>query len=63
MTRPIEIKPREGEQKAALFADWIIGDEFPALTFTITLARFASGRMLSKWRNATSSFSSVGSAR
>jgi hypothetical protein len=36
MTRPIEIKPREGEQKAALFADWIIGDEFPALTFTIT---------------------------
>jgi hypothetical protein len=36
MTRPSEVKPREGEQTAALFADWKIGSEFPELTFTIT---------------------------
>ena len=36
MTRPSEIKPREDEQKPALYADWLIGDEFPPLTFTVT---------------------------
>jgi hypothetical protein len=36
MTRPSEVKPREGEQPAALFKDWEIGAEFPALHFTIT---------------------------
>lgn len=36
MTRPSEVKPREGEQPAALYKDWEIGGEFPALHFTIT---------------------------
>lgn len=36
MTRPSEIKPREGEQPAALYKDWEVGAEFPALPFTIT---------------------------
>ncbi|WP_172292109.1 hypothetical protein [Pseudoruegeria sp. HB172150] len=36
MTRPSEVKPREGEQPAALYKDWVIGSEFPELRFTIT---------------------------
>lgn len=36
MTRPSEIKPREGEQPAALYKDWKVGAEFPPLPFTIT---------------------------
>jgi hypothetical protein len=36
MTRPSDIKPREGEQPAALYNDWTVGAEFPALPFTIT---------------------------
>ena len=36
MTRPSEIKPREGEQPAALYKDWTVGAEFPPLLFTIT---------------------------
>ncbi len=36
MTRPSEVKPREGEQPAALYKDWEIGAEFPQLKFTIT---------------------------
>jgi hypothetical protein len=36
MTRPGDIKPREGAQPAALYKDWVVGAEFPALPFTIT---------------------------
>jgi hypothetical protein len=36
MTRPSEIKPREGEQPAALYNDWEVGAEFGKLQFTIT---------------------------
>ncbi|VCU68031.1 hypothetical protein PIGHUM_00078 [Pigmentiphaga humi] len=36
MTRPSEVKPREGDLPAALFKDWQIGAEFPELHFTIT---------------------------
>ena len=36
MTRPSDVKPREGDQPAALYKDWEVGAEFPALTFTIT---------------------------
>lgn len=36
MTRPSEVKPREGDQPAALFKDWQVGAEFPELRFTIT---------------------------
>ncbi|GAA0517623.1 MaoC family dehydratase N-terminal domain-containing protein [Pigmentiphaga sp. GD03639] len=36
MTRPSEVKPREGDLPAALFKDWQIGAEFPELRFTIT---------------------------
>jgi len=36
MTRPSEVKPREGDQPAALFKDWTVGVEFPPLPFTIT---------------------------
>jgi hypothetical protein len=36
MTRPSEVKPREGDQPAALYKDWQIGAEFPELRFTIT---------------------------
>ena len=36
VTRPSEIKPREGEQPAALYKDWTVGAEFPPLPFTIT---------------------------
>jgi hypothetical protein len=36
MTRPSEVKPREGDQPAALFKDWQVGAEFPELRFSIT---------------------------
>ena len=36
MTRPSEIKPREGQQPAALYKDWKVGAEFSPLPFTIT---------------------------
>jgi hypothetical protein len=36
VTRPSDVKPREGDQPAALFKDWTIGVEFPPLPFTIT---------------------------
>lgn len=36
MTRPSDVKPREGEQPAALYKDWQVGKEFPPLPFTIT---------------------------
>ena len=36
MTRPSEVKPREGDQPAALYKDWTVGVEFPPLPFTIT---------------------------
>jgi hypothetical protein len=36
MTRPSEIKPREGEQPASLYKDWTVGAEFPPLPFTVT---------------------------
>jgi hypothetical protein len=36
MTRPSEVKPREGELPAALYKDWEVGAEFPQLSFTIT---------------------------
>ena len=36
MTRPGDIKPREGAQPAALYKDWVVGAEFPPLPFTIT---------------------------
>jgi hypothetical protein len=36
MTRPSDIKPREGDQPAALFKDWTVGAEFPELAFSIT---------------------------
>lgn len=36
MTRPSDIKPREGEQAAALFKDWQIGATFEAVPFTVT---------------------------
>lgn len=36
MTRPSDIKPREGEQPAALYKDWKVGTEFPPLPFIIT---------------------------
>ncbi len=36
MTRPSEVKPREGEQPAALYKDWQVGAEFPPLRFTVT---------------------------
>src|SRR5690606_5418848 len=36
MTRPSDVKPREGELPAALYNDWVIGQEFDALPFTIT---------------------------
>jgi hypothetical protein len=36
MTRPSEVKPREGDQPAALYKDWEVGAEFPALSFSVT---------------------------
>ncbi|MBL0422666.1 hypothetical protein JI739_20195 [Ramlibacter sp. AW1] len=36
MTWPTEVKPREGEQPAALYKDWQVGAEFPTLAFSIT---------------------------
>ena len=36
MTRPSEVKPREGDQPGALYKDWEIGAEFPDLRFSIT---------------------------
>ena len=36
MTRPSDVKPREGELPGALYKDWVIGQEFDALPFTIT---------------------------
>ncbi|MDX3907086.1 MAG: hypothetical protein QHC78_15470 [Pigmentiphaga sp.] len=36
MTRPSEVKPREGDLPAALYKDWQVGAEFPELRFTIT---------------------------
>jgi len=36
MTRPSDIKPREGDQPAALYKDWVVGAKFPPLPFTIT---------------------------
>ena len=36
MTGPSEIKPREGDQPASLYKDWVVGAEFPPLPFTIT---------------------------
>jgi acyl dehydratase len=36
MTRPSEIKPREGEQPAALYKDWQVGATFDPLPFTVT---------------------------
>ncbi|GAA4321589.1 hypothetical protein GCM10023144_00930 [Pigmentiphaga soli] len=36
MTRPSDIKPREGAQPAALYKDWEVGAEFPPLSFTVT---------------------------
>ena len=36
MTRPSDVKPREGDQPAALYKDWMVGAEFPPLPFTIT---------------------------
>jgi len=36
MTRPSEVKPREGELPAALYDDWEPGAQFPELRFTIT---------------------------
>jgi len=36
MTRPSEVKPREGDLPAALYKDWQIGAAFPELRFTIT---------------------------
>jgi hypothetical protein len=38
MTRPSDVKPREGEQPAALYKDWKVGAEFPPLDFTVTPA-------------------------
>jgi hypothetical protein len=35
MTRPSDVKPREGDQPAALYKDWQVGAEFPELRFTI----------------------------
>ncbi|WP_420226550.1 hypothetical protein [Pigmentiphaga litoralis] len=36
MTRPSEVKPREGDLPAALYKDWQVGAEFPELAFTVT---------------------------
>jgi len=36
MTRPSDVKPREGDQPASLYKDWVVGAEFPPLPFTIT---------------------------
>jgi hypothetical protein len=36
VTRPSDVKPREGDQPAALYKDWTVGAEFPPLDFTIT---------------------------
>ena len=36
MTRPCDVKPREGDLPAALYKDWQIGAKFPELRFTVT---------------------------
>jgi hypothetical protein len=36
MTRPSEVKPREGDVKGARYDDYIIGDPLPALHFSVT---------------------------
>ncbi len=36
MTRPSEIKPREGEQRGTTYEDYVLEDELPPLRFTIT---------------------------
>jgi hypothetical protein len=36
MTRPSEVKPREGDLPPALYKDWQVGSEFPELRFEIT---------------------------
>jgi hypothetical protein len=36
MTRPSEIKPREGEHRGTTYGDYIIDDELPPLHFTVT---------------------------
>ncbi|VCU68763.1 hypothetical protein PIGHUM_00821 [Pigmentiphaga humi] len=36
MTRPSEIKPREGEQRGTTYDDYVIGDTLPPLHFSVT---------------------------
>jgi hypothetical protein len=36
MTRPSDVKPREGDQPASLYKDWQVGAQFPELSFSIT---------------------------
>lgn len=36
MTRPSEIKPREGDQPGTVYSDYEIGSKLPELRFTIT---------------------------
>ena len=36
MTRPSDIKPREGEQRGTTYDDYVIGDTLPPLRFTVT---------------------------
>ena len=36
MTRPSDIKPREGERPGTPFANYVLGDELPEIRFTVT---------------------------